>query len=150
MNTGNCCIITSGIIPFPSRAILIKSMEFFKSKNLLFIFLILIFAVIIRFYRLDTVPVSLYTDEANQGYNAFSLLQTGRDEHGIFYPVSLRSFGDWKPPLQTWLMIPFVKFIGLSEKAVRLPSAILGVATVYLLYLFIINLLPDFENRFRI
>ncbi|OGG18324.1 hypothetical protein A3D78_02735 [Candidatus Gottesmanbacteria bacterium RIFCSPHIGHO2_02_FULL_39_14] len=125
-------------------------MEFFKRKRFTFIFLILIFAAIIRFYRLDTIPGSLYTDEANQGYNAFSLLQTGKDEHGFFSPVSLRSFGDWKPPLQTWLMMPFIKFIGLTEIAVRLPSAILGVASVYLLYLFIIILLSDFKYRFRI
>ena len=124
-------------------------MQFFKRKGTLFLFLILILSAVIRLYRLDTVPGSLYTDEANQGYNAFSLLQTGKDEHGIFSPVSLRSFGDWKPPLQTWLMMPFVKFIGLTEKAVRLPSAILGVASVCILYLFIINLLPDFKQRYR-
>lgn len=125
-------------------------MQFFKRKGTLFLFLILILSAVIRLYRLDTVPGSLYTDEANQGYNAFSLLQTGKDEHGIFFPVSLRSFGDWKPPLQTWLMIPFVKIIGLTEKAVRLPSAILGVASVCLLYLFLKNLIPDFKQRYRI
>ncbi|KKS98642.1 MAG: PMT family glycosyltransferase, 4-amino-4-deoxy-L-arabinose transferase [Candidatus Gottesmanbacteria bacterium GW2011_GWA2_43_14] len=117
-------------------------MELFKRKSFLFLFLILVLSSVARLYRLDSIPGSLYTDEANQGYNAFSLLITGKDEHGYNFPVTLRSFGDWKPPLQSWLMIPFVVIFGLSETSVRLPSAILGTASVYLLYLLVVMLFP--------
>ena len=92
--------------------------------------LIIIFSVVLRFTWLDRFPPSLYTDEINQGYNAYSILLTARDEHGVLLPVSLRSFGDWKPPLPTYLMIPFIYFFGLSEFSVRLPSVLLGIGTI--------------------
>src|SRR3970040_1732828 len=95
-------------------------------KSLFFLLLILVLAALLRFYHLGTIPPSLYSDEINQGYNAYSLMLTGRDEHGLFLPVSLRSFGDWKPPLPAYLMIPPIYLFGLNEFSVRLPSAILG------------------------
>jgi len=104
--------------------------------------LILFLAAILRIYYLNKIPNSLYTDEVSQGYNAFSILKTGRDEHGSFLPVSLRSFGDWKPPLPTYIMIPFVFVLGLDENAVRLPSAILGILSLVLAYQLVLSLFP--------
>lgn len=111
-------------------------------SKFIFLFIILL-SSILRFTWLDRFPPSLYTDEANQGYNAYSILLTGRDEHGVFLPVSFRSFGDWKPPLPTYLMIPFIYIFGLNETAVRLPSAILGVGTVILTYFLVKELLKN-------
>jgi len=105
-----------------------------SKKTFIFLALIIILAALLRLFNLADIPPSLYTDEANQGYNAYSIMLTGKDEHGTFLPVSLRSFGDWKPPLPTYLMIPFIYLLGLNEIAVRLPSAILGVGTVILTY----------------
>ncbi|MEK7111119.1 MAG: glycosyltransferase family 39 protein, partial [Patescibacteria group bacterium] len=84
---------------------------------------------------LDKFPIGLYSDEAVFGYNAYLLIQTGHDEYNRFWPVSLESFGDWKPPMQAWLAIPFVWVLGLTEYAVRLPSAILGTLTILIVYL---------------
>lgn len=92
---------------------------------------------------LDRFPPSLYTDEASQGYNAFSILLTGRDEHRVLLPVSLRSFGDWKPPLPTYLMIPFIALMGLTEEAVRLPSVFLGLGTVIITFLLVKELFRE-------
>src|SRR3990167_2925716 len=89
---------------------------------------------LLRLAYLDKFPIGLYSDEAVFGYNAYLLIQTGHDEYNRFWPVSLESFGDWKPPMQAWLAIPFIKFFGLNEFAVRLPSAILGTATVAIIY----------------
>ncbi len=107
------------------------------SKTNVILFLILIISFLLRIPKLGIYPPALYTDEADQGYNAYSLLKTGRDEHGVLLPVSLRSFGDWKPPLQTYLMLPFIRILGLNEISVRLPSAIVGVLSVYLSYLLV-------------
>lgn len=114
-----------------------RSMNLFKSKNNLLIFLIVILAIILRFIWLDKIPPSLYSDEAGQGYNAYSILKTGKDEHGVFLPVSLRSFGDWKPPLPSYLMIPAIAIFGLNEFSVRLPSAIFGVGSVMITFFLI-------------
>lgn len=104
--------------------------NFFAKKVNFFLILIILLSTVLRILWLDRYPPSLYTDEANQGYNAYSLLKTGSDEHGSFLPVALRSFGDWKPPIPTYLMIPFISIWSLNEITVRLPSAILSVATV--------------------
>lgn len=109
-------------------------------------FAIIILAAILRLPALDTYPPSLYSDEVNQGYNAYSLLLTGRDEHGVLWPVSLRSFGDWKPPLPTYIMMPAIFFLGLDAVSVRLPSAILGIISVALTYMLAKQLLPT-PNR---
>ena len=96
---------------------------------------ILFLGFILRVAYLDKFPIGLYSDEAVFGYNAYLLIQTGHDEYNRFWPVSLESFGDWKPPMQAWLAIPFVWVLGLTEYAVRLPSAILGTLTILIVYL---------------
>ncbi|MBI2008739.1 hypothetical protein HYS82_03740, partial [Candidatus Amesbacteria bacterium] len=95
---------------------------------------ILILATTLRFYKISSYPAGLNADEAALGYNAYSLLLTGHDEHGHVLPVNLESFGDFKPAGYTYLLIPVIKFFGLTEFAVRLPSALFGVIAVYLIY----------------
>jgi len=43
--------------------------------------LILLLAFLLRFWQINKIP-SLNPDEAALGYNAYSLIQTGKDEHG--------------------------------------------------------------------
>lgn len=100
------------------------------------IFIILLFAAILRFSFLGSIPAGFTPDEAVQGYSAYSLLQTGQDEWGIAWPLtSFRSFADYKAPLQTYLMIPSVAVFGLNALAVRFPSALFGVLAVLAVYL---------------
>lgn len=100
-------------------------------------------AISFRFWQLGSVPPSPDWDEAALGYNAYSILKTGRDEYGTFLPLSLRSFDDYKPPLYMYLTIPSVAFFGLETWAVRLPSAIMGVVAVVGTYFLIIELLKS-------
>ncbi len=103
-------------------------------KKLLLI-LILVLASVLRLYKLSSYPAGLNADEAALGYNAYSLMLTGRDEHGRSWPVNLESFGDFKPAGYAYLLIPFIKVFGLTEFAVRLPSAIFGILGVLFIYL---------------
>jgi 4-amino-4-deoxy-L-arabinose transferase-like glycosyltransferase len=105
--------------------------------NLSRLALCLIFAValILRLVALGRYPAGFTADEAAQGYMAYSILKTGKDEWGVRLPLAPRSFGDFKPPLQTYLMIPSIAVFGLNEFAVRLPSAILGILGVLGVYL---------------
>lgn len=106
-----------------------------KTKKILLI-LILILGALLRFYLLGHNPPSLNSDEVAIGYNAYSILHTGRDEYGQFLPLSFRSFDDYKPPLYIYLTVPSVALFGLNEFAVRFPSAVIGllaVASIYLL-----------------
>lgn len=95
---------------------------------------IIILAAFLRLYRLGDYP-ALNADEAAIGYNAYSLSETGKDEHGNPWPVHFQSFNDYKPGLYFYLVLPFVKFFGLNEWAVRFPSALFGTLTVLALYL---------------
>jgi len=96
--------------------------------------LIIICTSFLRFCRLGEYP-PLNVDEAAIGYNVWSLIQTGKDEHGDSWPLHFKSFGDYKPGGYFYIVLPFVKILGLDEWAVRLPSALMGIATVYLIYL---------------
>lgn len=116
-------------------------MRHFNNKISFLLLLTIIFAIVVRVFFLAECPPSLYSDEANQGYNAYSILLTGKDEHGVFLPIALRSFGDWKPPLPTYLMIPFIYLFGLNEMSVRLPSVILGIGTIILTFFLVRKLL---------
>ena len=104
-------------------------------KSKIILIAILILAAVLRLFRLSGFPAGFNADEAALGYNAYSLMTTGRDEHGHMLPVNLESFGDFKPALYAYLLIPFIKIFGLTEFAVRLPSALAGILSVYLIYL---------------
>lgn len=96
--------------------------------------LIIILAAVLRLWNLNNFPAGLNADEAAIGYNAFSLFQTGKDEYGTPWPLTFKSFGDFKPGLYFYTVIPFVAMFDLNEWAVRLPSAIFGILTVFLIY----------------
>lgn len=98
------------------------------------LFLIIIVATVLRIWNLGGNPPHLTPDEAALGYNAYSILKTGRDEHGVFMPVLFESFGDWKPGLYIYATVPFVATLGLTEFSVRLPSALSGILAIFLVY----------------
>src|SRR3989344_6908702 len=102
-----------------------------KNKILL---LIIFLSFVLRFYKLGEVPASINWDEASNGYNAYSILKTARDEYGNFLPLYNRSFDDYKPPIYMYLNVPTIAIFGLTPFAVRLPSAFLGVLTVIAMY----------------
>lgn len=98
---------------------------------------ILIVAAFLRLWKLGSIPPSLTPDEASLGYNAYSVLKTGRDEYGKLLPIIFKSFGDYKPGLYVYLTIPSILVLGLNEFAVRLPSALFGTISVWLIYLIV-------------
>src|SRR5581483_2416020 len=104
-------------------------------KRSILIVLIIAIAFFIRIYHISSNPPGLTPDEASLGYNAYSILKTGKDEYGIPFPIVFKSFGDYKPGLYVYLTIPSVALFGLNEFSVRLPSIIAGVFTVFLVYL---------------
>lgn len=102
--------------------------------NKFLIAIIFLLALVLRFWNLGYIPPSLTPDEAAIGYNAYSILKTGHDEYGKYFPIIFKSFGDYKPGLYIYLTIPAVALFGLTEFSVRFASALTGVITVYLIY----------------
>ncbi len=101
---------------------------------------ILLIAAFVRVYNLSTVPPAPSLDEVSLGYNALSILKTGQDEYGVRLPVLLRAYDDFRPALYVYLVVPFVWALGLTPAAVRLPSVLLSLGSLYLLYLFVLEL----------
>ncbi len=102
----------------------------------LLIVLIIFLAGFLRFNQISTLP-ALNADEAALGYNAYSLLKTGLDEHSNPWPIHFQSFNDYKPGLYVYLAMPFIKYLGLNEFAVRLPGIMAGILSVLLIYLLV-------------
>lgn len=108
----------------------------FLKKNLLLVIISLIFALalFLRLYQLESFPVGFHQDEAALGYNAYSLLLTGKDENGQSLPLYVNKFGDNNPSGYHHLAILPVAVFGLSEFATRLPAALAGALLILAIY----------------
>lgn len=104
-------------------------------------------SLFLRLYHLSSNPPGLHVDEISFGYNAYSLLHTGRDEFGMKLPIILRSYDDYRPALLSYLMIPFIKTLGLSIVSIRLPEVFLSFITLLALYKIIILLLDLSQQK---
>ncbi len=111
------------------------------------LFAIVLLAAGLRLWQLGHVPPSPDWDEVALGYDAYSIIHTGRDEYGKFLPVVLRSFDDYKPALYAYLIIPSVLLFGLDLFAVRLPSAVFGVISVIAVFYLIRELFERYKYR---
>lgn len=118
--------------------------------KILFLATIIIVALLLRLWKLGDIPPSPNWDEVALGYNAYSIMQTGKDEYGEFLPFVLRSFDDYKPALYAYLAIPSIALFDLNTFAVRLPSAIFGILTVLATYFLIRELFKSSKLKFEI
>jgi len=111
------------------------------------LFLIIVLALLLRLWQLGNIPPSPDWDEVALGYNAYSIIQTGRDEFGKFLPVVLRSFDDYKPALYAYLAIPSILIFGLTTFAVRFPSAVFGIVSVLATFFLVRELFKEYKFK---
>ena len=93
--------------------------------------LIALGALMLRTYRLADIPNGFHLDEASIGYNARCVLETGRDEHGVFLPLYFEAFGEYKNPIFIYLCVSTMAVLGTDVFSVRFTSALLGALTVF-------------------
>ncbi|HEX2914210.1 MAG TPA: glycosyltransferase family 39 protein [Chloroflexia bacterium] len=105
-----------------------------QSQNFFYPLLLVItlVAAVLRLYALDLYPQRFNQDEMVMGYDAWSIWLTGRDQHGQFLPIHFQTFNDYVPPVGNYITAPFVGILGLNEFTTRLPYALFGIATVWL------------------
>lgn len=106
---------------------------------------IIALAAVVRLYDIAANPPGFFADEAAYGYNAYTILHSGKDEFGRTLPLFFESFGDYKTPVYIYSLVPFVAALGLTEVAVRLTSAVYGILTVLAVYLLVQEL---FKQRY--
>ena len=106
----------------------------YKYKISFLLIICLIISIFFSLYKIDQVPPCLNADEAAHGYNAYSMLKTGRDEYGNFLPTRLVSFLDYKLPLYSYLSIPIIAIFGLSDFSTRFLNILVALSFVPLMY----------------
>ncbi len=91
-----------------------------------------------RLAYLDDAPPGIHHDEASNGYDGYSILETGKDRWGRPWPIVLEGFGrsDYRAALYAYLTIPFHAALGPESLTLstRLPAATCGVLAVLCLY----------------
>jgi hypothetical protein len=87
----------------------------------------------LRVARFNSVPLGFDQDEACDGYDAYSILLTGRDHHGNFLPLVMQGFNDYRMPLFQYSLVPLVAALGLKPWVVRLGAALWGIADLFAL-----------------
>ncbi len=105
--------------------------KIFSNKLLL---LIVILASVLRLYKLSVNPPSLFGDELDLGYQAYSILKTGRDYQGNLIPLNFHSIAEWRTPLYLYTAVPTIAVFGITPLGVRLPAAIFGILDVIVVY----------------
>jgi 4-amino-4-deoxy-L-arabinose transferase-like glycosyltransferase len=96
---------------------------------------LLILAAIVRLFSLQFNPVSLFSDEADAGYQAMYLNKCNSDYFGNKFPFHLHSFSDFRTPFYIYSVSLSQKIINNKEISVRLPAAIFGILTCFAIYL---------------
>lgn len=110
-------------------------------RQLLLLAVITLLGFFLRFVDVSNDPPGLYIDEASIGYNAYTILTTGKDQYGISHPLWFRSFGDYKMPVYIYAVSVSMAVFGKTEFAVRFPSIVAGTLTLPLFYFFLTKLL---------
>lgn len=105
--------------------------------------LILAVAALLRLWRISDVPVSLFGDELDVGYHAFSILKTGKDYSGNSWPLHFQSLAEWRTPLYLYSAVPTVAAFGITPLGVRLPAIVFGILGVLALYLLVKEISQD-------
>lgn len=105
--------------------------------RLLLLIVILVFGFFLRFIDVSNDPPGLYSDEVSIGYNAYSILTTGKDQYGVPYPLWFKSYGDYKMPVYIYSVAAAMAVFGKTEFAIRFPSILAGTGTILVLYLFL-------------
>lgn len=108
--------------------------------KILLILITIALGLVLRLYKLDSIPPGLNHDEVSTGYNAYSLLTTGKDRYGQNFPLAFRSFNSYILPLYTYLTIIPTAVFGQTILSARLVTAISSILLLVITTLFIFEI----------
>ncbi len=104
-----------------------------KYKNIIII-LIFVIAILIRVINIETLPNDMNVDETGIAYDAYSISEYGVDRYLNKFPVYFINFGGGQSVLYTYILAAFMSFFGNSLVVVRLPSIILSLISLVVIY----------------
>lgn len=101
------------------------------------VLLLLAVGVFIRAFHFGMSPVGIHQDEAMTAVDALALSEYGTDRYGMRFPVHFTGWGgSQQSVLLAYCMIPFIRLLGFSTVAIRLPMLVvssLGLLALYFL-----------------
>ncbi len=113
-----------------------------KSQIKLLVFLILVFSLTLKTWKLTTNPSALFTDELLSATEGYSILTTLKDSHGEFLPIFFRGFdNDNISPYQIYLSIPALLLFGKTDFAIRITPVIISIFETLLFYMLLKRLM---------
>ena len=94
-------------------------------------------ALFVRVYQFGQVPGGFNQDGAMAAIDAKALADYGTDHYGMRYPVHLTAWGYGQmSALLSYLMVPFIKLMGLNPVSARLPQLLVSLLGLGMLYFF--------------
>jgi 4-amino-4-deoxy-L-arabinose transferase-like glycosyltransferase len=110
-----------------------------KKNELLILLSLCIIGIILRAVLFGKIPPGLNQDEAAAGYEAYSLLLTGKDKWGNIWPGYFIAWGAGQNVLYSYLLLPIIHFFGLNNLSIRSINLIFGILSIPLLFQFTKN-----------
>lgn len=114
-----------------------------KNKKNIILCLIFLLGFVVRLVAINQYPQGLNVDEASAGYEAYSILNYAMDRNGNRLPVFLVAWGSGQNALYSYILIPFVKILGLSIFSTRLPMALIGCISLIIMYKMLKNIADE-------
>lgn len=105
-----------------------------KKPTKIFLGIIFLLALVLRFWKLDLYPDAIDEDEMALGYYGYSLIHNGTDEYGHKLPIYFESVGDYKYGLYSYLETIPVGIFGLNPVTARSTSALAGSLSVVAIF----------------
>lgn len=100
--------------------------------------LIMVLALFVRVWKFGEVPGGFNQDGAMAAVDANALASYGTDRFGTFMPAHLYAWGYGQmSSLMSYMMVPFIKVLGINPISARLPILITSMFALWVLYLFI-------------
>lgn len=114
-----------------------------QDKKLVFAVMLIIIGAFVRIFEFCAIPSGLNQDEAFAGYEAFSILNYGIDSAGYHNPCYFVSWGSGMNVLESYLAIPFIKILGCSVFAIRMPQLLCAIASLFVFWLLLKEMFSD-------
>jgi len=90
----------------------------------------------LRLFNVTDLPSILNRDEAALAYNAFLIKETAQDEWQTKWPLTFKSFGDYKLPGYPYLLAALFTVLPANDFSTRLPSVLAGSLLIIVAFFF--------------
>lgn len=117
----------------------------FSKLEIPILILIILISIFLRFYKISEFPPGLYIDEVSIGLEAKSILVSGRDTHGVKFPLFFEALEDFKSPAYIYLTSIPILIFGPNDFSVRLISLISSIGSIVLIF-YILKKIIDLDK----